>query len=332
MSVSLVCDDVIAWADKAPPMHSMALLCDPPYELNFMGHDWDRSGIAFHPATWQALARHLLPGAFVMAFASSRGSHRLACALEDAGLILHPIIGWITGQGWPKATKIDTQVDAAAGAEREVIGKAADFARDGYTRKTDGTHVRPTQQVAGGDRWSQPITVPTTPLAQTWAGHRYGLQMLKPSLEVIVVAQMPYAGSPVECITRTGAGTLWIEGSRVAGEKAGGSGQQPFSSHGIRQDNGHAAFNARHGTFDRAAGPRTLRSRTCQPVCLWGRARYAVAMTANRVLRTTKAAACLVHALQARVTSPPMARKPSPPGNVHRPALSPPLTRRWGSG
>ena len=52
----------------------------------FMSQDWDGGDIAFRPETWAALARHLLPGAFVMAFASSRGYHRLAVAMEDAGL------------------------------------------------------------------------------------------------------------------------------------------------------------------------------------------------------------------------------------------------------
>jgi len=34
---------------SGPKFH--ALLCDPPYELGFMGRDWDKSGIAFKPDT-----------------------------------------------------------------------------------------------------------------------------------------------------------------------------------------------------------------------------------------------------------------------------------------
>ena len=83
---------------------------------------------AFMREAFTALARHLLPGAFVMAFASSRGYHRLACAMEDAGLILHPsifnyrtgetvdvpsLLGWSQGAGFPKATQISSQVDDA---------------------------------------------------------------------------------------------------------------------------------------------------------------------------------------------------------------------------
>jgi site-specific DNA-methyltransferase (adenine-specific) len=146
-----------------------------------------------------------------MAFASSRGWHRLACAIEDAGFVIHPsIFGWGTGQGFPKATRIDTQVDKAAGAEREIVGKS-----DRHPGKTSNTGGVPdfVRYGAAGDV----ITAPATPLARAWVGHRYGLQALKPALEPIIVAQKPYAGKPVECITRTGAGALWVDGGRVAG-------------------------------------------------------------------------------------------------------------------
>lgn len=105
-----------------PPFH--ALLCDPPYELAFMNKAWDRTGVVFNSAIWSALAAHLLPGAFGMAFASARGWHRLACAIEDAGLIIHPSVfmfGWVTGQGFPKATRIDTLIDKRPGAAGRVI-------------------------------------------------------------------------------------------------------------------------------------------------------------------------------------------------------------------
>jgi hypothetical protein len=218
--VQLVCDDVLQWAKTytGPPFYAM--LTDPPYELGFMGRDWDKTGIAFRPETWAALARHLLPGAFVMAFASSRGWHRLACAMEDAGLILHPsIFGWGFGSGFPKAARIDTVVDREAGVEREVLGTAADFALDGCSRNAlrhQESNWANGFSKAIGHGWDRSITAPATPLAQVWAGHRYGLQALKPALEPIIVAQVPYRGRPVDSITQTGAGALWIEGGRIA--------------------------------------------------------------------------------------------------------------------
>lgn len=206
----IICADVLDWAAtyQGPRFH--ALLCDPPYELGFMGKDWDRSGVAFKPETWAALAEHLHPGAFGMAFASSRGWHRLAVAIEDAGLRIHPaIFGWSFGSGFPKATRIDTQIDKAAGAERVVAGK-------------NDNHRNP-----GGNSWPserQPhtadgaITAPATELAAAWQGHRYGLQALKPALEPIIVFQKPYEGKPVECIVETGAGSLWIDGGRISAD------------------------------------------------------------------------------------------------------------------
>ena len=42
-----------------------------------------------------------------MAFASSRGWHRMAVAIEDAGLRIHPtIFAWTFGSGFPKATRV----------------------------------------------------------------------------------------------------------------------------------------------------------------------------------------------------------------------------------
>jgi len=200
----IVCDDVLNYcADYDGPLFH-ACLCDPPYSLGFMGKDWDHD-IAFQPETWAVLAEHLHPGAFGMAFASSRGWHRLAVAIEDAGLRIHPsIFGWAYGSGFPKATRIDTQVDKAAGAER-------DIAEDPYAAN------HPNSDIDGysGNMHSGQHTAPATDLARAWAGHRYGLQAMKPALEPVIVFQVPYAGKPVESITKTGAGALWIEGARI---------------------------------------------------------------------------------------------------------------------
>src|SRR5574341_773463 len=108
-----------------------AMIADPPYHLTieerfgtenaaparksvysrsaagFMGKQWDGGDIAFLSDTWAALGQHLHPGAFMMVFASSRGWHRLAVAIEDAGFIIHPsIFGWVFLSGFPKATNI----------------------------------------------------------------------------------------------------------------------------------------------------------------------------------------------------------------------------------
>lgn len=193
-------------AYDGPPFH--ACLCDPPYEIGFMSKKWDATGVAFRPETWAAIGEHLLPGAFLMAFGGSRTFHRLTCAIEDAGYIIHPAICWLYGSGFPKATRIDTQVDKAAGAERETVGSYT-VTRDISGGSWADLHVKP------NNARLLDITAPATPLAAAWAGHRYGLQALKPAAEFICVAQKPYAGRPVDSITATGAGALWVDGGRI---------------------------------------------------------------------------------------------------------------------
>jgi len=130
--------DVLEWAKsyEGPKFH--ALYCDPPYHLKsiverfggkdskpakegedglfqrisrgFMGNTWDGGDIAFRPETWELFKELLLPGAFGMAFSSTRTFHRMAVAIEDAGFIIHPTIFlWINGQGMPKATRVKGQ-------------------------------------------------------------------------------------------------------------------------------------------------------------------------------------------------------------------------------
>jgi len=216
-SYDLACATVAAWAEqyRGEPYHAM--FCDPPYELGFMGKRWDRSGVAFRPETWAGLAAHLYPGAFGMAFASSRGWHRLACAIEDAGLIIHAsLFGWAFGSGFPKATNIGKAIDAAAGAEREnaIKGGHRGISTHGGDAPSEMSKL-PTPHTVNRGELSR--GTPATPEAATWEGHRYGLQAIKPALEPIILFQKPYEGRPVDCITETGAGALWIDGGRIAG-------------------------------------------------------------------------------------------------------------------
>jgi site-specific DNA-methyltransferase (adenine-specific) len=135
MGIDIINADAVQWARgyDGPLFHAM--LCDPPYHLTsivkrfgsdkaapaqfgkdgafaraskgFMGKQWDGGDVAFNPETWYEFSKVLYPGAFGMAFASSRGWHRLACAIEDGGLIIHPsIFGWAYGSGFPKATRV----------------------------------------------------------------------------------------------------------------------------------------------------------------------------------------------------------------------------------
>lgn len=330
--MTIIHADVLTWATTydGPKFHAM--LTDPPYHLTesgallrstpigaprseedkelrrkgtkgFMGRDWDGVGpdgigIAFNPETWAALAEHLYPGAWGMAFAGSRGWHRMAVAIEDAGLIMQPtIFGWGYGSGFPKATNIAAQIDdmafrewlalhpdelarlATARAEvkrlklmgvthkaealaahkhatqiRREIKALAGFAKVIGQKKQTGAKFALTQQLIDNGGFNDPsretfdILDCATEAARDWLGHRYGGQAMKPALEPIIVFQKPYQGRPIDNITSTGAGALWIDGGRIASDEdtartpAVPSGPVAFGfSEGGMAGNGHDA-------------------------------------------------------------------------------------------
>jgi hypothetical protein len=196
----------------------------------FMNAKWDGGMLAFQPELWQALARHLYPGAFIFSYASSRGYHRLAVALEDAGMVYQPdvfiegvgvvelpgFLLWVQSQSFPKATRIDSQLDKRAGAERAVVGRRK---RNGGPTKMlpeRGYNANP-----GGfeqdDGWVVE-TAPATPLARAWGPWRYGGQILRDCATPIVVAQKPWTMPRLDCIVETGAGALWVEGARISSQ------------------------------------------------------------------------------------------------------------------
>jgi DNA modification methylase len=94
------------WAANYTGPQFDGILCDPPYELGFMGKSWDSSGIAFDTEMWADLFRHIKPGGHLLAFSGSRTYHRMAVAIEDAGFEIRDMIEWVYGSGFPKSLNI----------------------------------------------------------------------------------------------------------------------------------------------------------------------------------------------------------------------------------
>ena len=190
-----------------------SVVTDPPYGISFMSRNWDHGvpGVPF----WKEVLRVAKPGAFLLAFGSTRTFHRLACAIEDAGWEVRDCIMWVYGSGMPKNLDVSKAIDKADGAKRDEIGKAADFARDGRKRKTDKSHVKPHQEQGGHgykDRWSASVTVPKTEDTKKWNG--WGTS-LKPAWEPIVVVRKPLDGTVVENVRKHGTGAINIDDCRI---------------------------------------------------------------------------------------------------------------------
>jgi DNA modification methylase len=85
-----------------------SIVCDPPYELGFMGKRWDASGIAYDTTLWTECLRVLKPGGHLIAFGGTRTYHRMTVAIEDAGFeIRDSILYWGYGSGFPKSHNLD---------------------------------------------------------------------------------------------------------------------------------------------------------------------------------------------------------------------------------
>lgn len=175
---------------RAMPENSVdAVVCDPPYGLEFMGKAWD--GAVPDAATWREVLRVLKPGGHLLAFAGTRTQHRMATAIEDAGFEIRDMIAWVYGSGFPKSLNVSKALDAAAGAERE----------QGY---------RP-NEVAQGYAAGPPVT----DAARQYDG--WGTA-LKPALEPITVARKPLIGTVAANVLAHGTGGLNVDGCRVPGE------------------------------------------------------------------------------------------------------------------
>jgi DNA modification methylase len=83
-----------------------SIVCDPPYELGFMGKLWDSTGIAYNVDLWIECLRVLKHGGHLLSFGGTRTYHRMACAIEDAGFEIRDQIQWIYGSGFPKSHNI----------------------------------------------------------------------------------------------------------------------------------------------------------------------------------------------------------------------------------
>ena len=198
MTYTIIVDDCRAALAAMEPDSVDSIVTDPPYEYGFMGKAWDSTGVAFDPATWAACLHVLKPGGHLLSFGATRTSHRIACAIEDAGFEIRDTIAWMFGSGFPKSLDVSKAIDKAAGARREVIGASA---RHGG----GSSDIFP-------ERGPSLATAPATTAAIQWQG--WGTA-LKPAMEPIIVARKPLIGTVAACVLKHGTGAINVDGCRV---------------------------------------------------------------------------------------------------------------------
>ena len=201
-----------------------SIVCDPPYELGFMGKAWDSTGIAYDVTVWEQCLRVLKPGGHLVAFGGSRTYHRLAVAIEDAGFEIRDQIQWIYGSGFPKSLDVSKALDKQAGAVREVVTEVREDMFGEYEKVNRYKAATQTGVMSGlngsvaneqGHTYAT-ITAPSTDLAKQWQG--YGTA-LKPAHEPAVLARKPLCGTVADNVMTWGCGALNIDGTRVGTSK-----------------------------------------------------------------------------------------------------------------
>lgn len=208
-TIEVVCGSNLEVLPKYADESFDAIVTDPPYGLAFMGRDWDKA--LPDPATWAELLRVAKPGAHLVAFGAPRLYHRLGVAIEDAGWELRDCLMWLFGTGFPKSLDVSKAIDAAAGAERPVVGSKV--GRPGYSLAPSrgGGHAGLTGGTGDPGRECA-ITGPATPEAARWSG--WGTA-LKPAWEPIVLARKPLAGTVAANVLEHGTGGINVDGCRV---------------------------------------------------------------------------------------------------------------------
>jgi DNA modification methylase len=220
--------DCVAVMAGMEPESVDAVICDPPYGLEFMGKEWDSPSRMpgaldrFHVGaqggaksegyrqmqgegmrrfqgwcqTWAREAlRVLKPGGHLLAFGGSRTYHRLACAVEDAGFEIRDMIDTDAGPVHCDGGFLSWKYGSGFPKSLDVskaIDKAAGAKRQVVGVRRAGISGTPGRgrefENANEDRKRVDITAPATPDAERWQG--WGTA-LKPGAEPIVCARKP---------------------------------------------------------------------------------------------------------------------------------------------
>lgn len=213
----VTCGDSLVVLASMPENSVDAVVCDPPYEINFMARKWDGSGIAFSVDLWKQVFRVLKPGGNLLAFGGTRTYHRMTCAIEDAGFEIRDCLAWLYGSGFPKSLNVAKAVEAHAltgGSSPKDLADAVDMTGQGLPSESlglkwdheDGTRQGISRHAPGN--WS-----PTTGEAKRWDG--WGTA-LKPAHEPVVMARKPLSEPTIAAnVLKWGTGALNIRGARI---------------------------------------------------------------------------------------------------------------------
>lgn len=200
-----------------PDNSADGLLSDPPAGIGFMGKSWDRDKggrdqwIAWLASVMREAHRVMKPGAYGLVWALPRTAHWTTIALEDAGFEVRDVVLHLFGSGFPKSLDVSKAIDAAAGAERAVVGtkRGTTSAETGKGMPGKATGVKQ----MGID---VAVTAPATDRAREWEG--YGTA-LKPAAEHWILVRKKLDGTVAANVAKWGTGGIAIDACRIGDTK-----------------------------------------------------------------------------------------------------------------
>lgn len=222
-----------------------AVLCDPPYHLQsivkrfgkaklgddnqtserirtgadgyarsakgFLNQKWDGGDIAFRVETWKLVYDCLKPGAYLFAFGGTRGVHRMACAIEDAGFEIRDRIRLECSAGTKYSEFIEGLTDAQRGILAELLNEQDELSSE--LAWVYGSGMPKSHNTSKGIKKKAGSKADI----EEWEGFGSGL---KPCYEPIIVARKLLDGTIVNNALVHGCGGLNIDACRIEGEDA----------------------------------------------------------------------------------------------------------------
>ena len=214
----IICGDCVEVMKEFPDNSIDAVVCDPPYGIDFMAKKWDAD---VPQSDWaKEVYRVLKHGGHVIAFAATRTVHRLGTVLEESGFEIRDIVHWVYSSGFPKNMNLGLEMDKLMGTveNRKVIGQQR---LTGTAKPSKGqkghSAAKATAALDSYDRPDEAViidkTAPFSPEAIEWDGWGTGL---KPSCEPAVLARKPLSEKTVaKNVLKWGTGAINIEGCRL---------------------------------------------------------------------------------------------------------------------
>ena len=274
--------DCIEAMQVMEPASVDAVVCDPPYGLEFMGKDWDRIGDVrqpgddtftdvdnpygrskvrmggsaaysdrggqrrmqeWHEAWAREALRVLKPGGFLIAAGGSRTYHRLVCAIEDAGFEIRDCITHLYGSGFPKSLNVSEALRKLPPCTCDVSGKFGPVDAAGAIGAGRDVAIEAGPALGADEGFGHPTKCKACGGVRGQVLDGFGTA-LKPSAEFWTVARKPLSGTVAATVLEHGTGALNIDGCRV-GTSGGTRGTvAPGGSPGVSfEGSASGAFN-----------------------------------------------------------------------------------------